>query len=206
MSETTFKQKLENFWYYYKFHTFVALFLAAVLVFGTVQFFTRKIPDYKVIMYLNEYESVRLADAVESAFEKYAAELAGGAKKIVSVSNCSFREEKEHPGDVQFEKNQRTILQGEIWEKKAFIFITDEYRYNELENSSVLKGVLDEKNKKVPIKDTPFEKLILDILPKDTVLPEMYLSMRKNPGTSDKTIDVVYNKSLELFNSITAKQ
>ena len=42
-------RKLENFWYYYKWHTIVSLFLAFVIVVCTVQACSREKEDIRII-------------------------------------------------------------------------------------------------------------------------------------------------------------
>ena len=54
---------LDNFWYHYKVHTLVGLFLAFVVIFSAVQLLTIQSYDYYVILYSTDTTST---DSVRS--------------------------------------------------------------------------------------------------------------------------------------------
>ena len=59
------KERLSNFWYYYKWPALITALIVAILTFFTVQCATRIQADYSVVLYLNQSVSYEQRAALE---------------------------------------------------------------------------------------------------------------------------------------------
>jgi len=122
----TFKQKFENYWYYYKYHTLLGAFFAVVLVLVIVQFATRVEPDYQVILCVGESNAATIdVDQLGREMARYGRDLNGDGRVVVSVSNASFKEDAADG----YTTTMRAKVVTELLNANVFIYICDEERF-----------------------------------------------------------------------------
>ncbi|MBE6637865.1 MAG: hypothetical protein E7616_00200 [Ruminococcaceae bacterium] len=191
----TFKEKTENFWYHYKWHTIVVVFFLIVAIMIVSSVISKEEPD--VLLYYGgpAYFSESAIDSVEKAFQQVLTEDANNdGKKItqlivttvlsgdqVATKVMDAREEGDiiFMGDLGAANNEynQEILYGQ-----GTICLLDKAHYEESKerlerfDSLVSEDLLPEKlfsdGKGVYLKDTAFGKYfeVFDGLPDDTVL------------------------------------
>ena len=119
---TSFKKKLENFWYYYKTYTILAVVLGVIILFNVYQCSKTPKADFNIFCaYTGSLDF--------SAFEEKAAatvgDINGDGKTIVSCENLGLMGEPESGNDIAvWEKYLASFLTGEtglyILEKEFF--------------------------------------------------------------------------------------
>ncbi len=191
----TFKEKSENFWYHYKWHTIVVVFFLIVAIMIISSVISKEEPD--VLLYYGgpAYFSDDAIGSVENAFEQVMREDANNdGKKLtqlivttvlsgdqVATKVMDAREEGDivFMGDLGAANNEynQEILYGQ-----GIICLLDKAHYEESKermqrfDALVDKDMLPDKiftdGKGVYLKDTAFGKYfeVFDGLPDDTVL------------------------------------
>ena len=126
----TFKEKLQNYWFHFKWYTIGVIFLVFVITFLTVQCANREKYDYQVVYFAyNTCLDVQL-EKVEEYLEKYADDVDGDGNINATVINCSFTEN----GNVQYKKSMFTKIQTQIiGNNEAIMYIVDEDAYEYLD-------------------------------------------------------------------------
>ena len=106
-----FTAKLENFWYHYKWHSIVALFLIISILVCSLQMCAQETVDFH-IMYASGTEisrksedgDVPMYNRVTAAFEKYVEDIDGDGKKNIALgtyfilSDAEIKEIESTPG------------------------------------------------------------------------------------------------------------
>lgn len=123
------KAKLENFWYYYKWHTLIGVFLAAVAAFSVWQFVTAEDYDYTVMLYTSRSTTSALSQALENTLEQVGGDLNGDGKVSVQVINVSYSDMEQDKG---FKISQAQALRGELLSDRCFLCITDDTRFSQI--------------------------------------------------------------------------
>jgi hypothetical protein len=129
MTKTKFKKKWENYWFYYKTHTIVAVI--AIIVVGLLikQCAERVEPDMTVIIVS---QSVSMTEdqltSVENMLAKYTSDVNGDGKKVVSCENFCLGSSQ----DTQTTYALQQKLMAEIAATDTALFITDDSYYKNL--------------------------------------------------------------------------
>lgn len=199
----TFKEKVQNYWYHFKWHTIAAISLTVVIAIMVTQCATREKYDFITVLFT--YTSVMDGQAqnVEEYLEQYASDIDGDGKVNVQVVNCSFNAEN---GSAQMARLSLTKLQSMIAaEPKAILFIFDD-KGEEYLNGISESGILDAEAK--PLGDDFYNacegKEAYEKLPEG-----LKISYRKIGNTTmekDKTAKAVYGVAKETYNKITNKE
>lgn len=190
---------LSNFWYHYKFRTILCLFLAVVVGVSIFEIATREKYDLKVYLYLSQ----GISDDVECSLEETVEQIykENGEEKNVQVINFSY-DPYSNNGDSKM--SYASALTGEIQMKKNFLFITDSYRFEELnENDSFINLFNKEDffnkydNKAFSIKETNFETKFIKNLKENNIevekMPELFVSLITPPDKSSKNYQSFLN-------------
>ena len=191
----TFKEKAENYWYHYKWHTLVGIFFLVVAIMIVSSVLDKEEPD--VLMYYGgpAYFSDGAIGSIEEAFQQVMTEDANGdGKKMaqlivttvlsgdqVATKVMDAREEGDiiFMGDLGAANNEynQEILYGQ-----GILCILDQAHYEESKerfqrfDAVISKDLIPEDTfsdgKGVYLKDTAFGKYfeVFDGLPDDTVL------------------------------------
>ena len=122
----SFKEKLANYWYYYKWHTIIGAFILFVLAFGFAQCATKESPDYTVITAFDKYVPSEITDAIEGELEKYGEDINGDGKTIVHIYDVSTSTDR----DTQIA--QSTKLMSEMQRGEVMLLIVDDVYFDRL--------------------------------------------------------------------------
>lgn len=203
-----FKKWISNYWYHYKFRTILCLFFAVIIGVTVFEFATKEHYDMEVYLYMSQSVSSDVENALEETVEKYFEE--NGETKNVRVVNMSYDPYSEN-GEAKMAHASQ--LSAEIRMGKNYIMITDEYRFEEMNNSDFFQNVFEKNdefdsydNKAFKINGKDFEARFTNALEKNNVtvskMPKLYLSVIKAPEKSDKNYEN-YKLALELVDYIT---
>lgn len=127
------KEKLQNFWYYYKWHTIIGLFVAFVLVFGVAQCTTKEEPDYTVMTVFDKYVPSEITDEIEEYFEQFGNDINGDGQVIVHIYDASASSDR----DIQNANSTR--LMAELQRGEIMLFIVDEDNFSKLNDLNVFE-------------------------------------------------------------------
>ena len=176
----TFKQRAANFWYYYKWHTIIGLFIAAVLAFGCVQCATKENPDYTVIMAFDKTVPSGVTDSIETYLEQYGEDINGDGKTVVHIYDVSSSQDK----DIQ--EAQSTKLIAEMQRGEAMLFIVDDVYFDKLYDLDVFEKnsdyFPDKDGYAINLRNTSFQTLINSVH-KNFISNNFYLAKRVVKGT-----------------------
>ena len=111
--QKTVKNKLENYWYYYKFHTVAAVFIITVLIFSLAECASRINPDLSVVCAYTGYMDLA---ALEEKMSGTVGDLNGDGKAKVLCDNIYLSGEQGSQQDMAMR------------EKLFVSFVTGEYR------------------------------------------------------------------------------
>lgn len=137
LKPTTPKEKWQNYWYHFKWHTIAVVFLAVVITVLTVQCANREKYDFQVVYF--SYQSVldSQLDKVEEYIEKHAADIDGNGEVNVSVVNCSFSEESK---DINYRNTVFSKIQAMlVVDDTSIMYIVDD-KAEEYLNTAIETG------------------------------------------------------------------
>ncbi len=193
------KEKWQNYWYHFKWHTIGGIALIIVLAVMIVQCASRESYDFITIVYTRSaIESGRM-EKIEEYIEQYSEDIDGDGKVSVQVVDCSFTDTN---ANLQLSQAAMAKVQAMIAaEPKAVLYICDDKGFNDL-NAIVSDGffdaealLLDEDFYKACEGEKDFEKL-----------PEgLKISYRRISGTlmeKDKTANKVYDVCKKIYDKL----
>ncbi len=128
---TTFKGRLQNYWYHYKVHTILIAAVAALIAILITQCATQKPCDVKVLLSTNGYYVNEQIERLEEYLKQYCPDVDGNGEVTVSVIDCSYST------DGQYDNNYVTGLAQKMnaliaSDGSVQIFIVDEKNLNRL--------------------------------------------------------------------------
>lgn len=131
----TFKEKIENFWFHYKVHTFFVIFICIILVIGISQCATKEKYDARVVFYTDKvYADEQIAflkDYITPCFS----DIDGDGTVNIQLINCSYGTEGSF--DMNYANSVATKLQAIIAnEGDVQLFIVDPARLTQLNSIS----------------------------------------------------------------------
>ncbi len=188
---TGFFGVLKNFWYHYKVHTILVLFVCVALAIGITQCAQRPKYDAKVVLYTQNYfYSVQTLELAEY-MEKYFTDIDENGEINVQILDCSH--DKSGTYDMTYTNSLSTKLNAVLAGDAAVqLFIVDK---NNLEHLNTTFTSVDEFFVEViPAPDALYSYLKFE----DGSMPEeLYIGRRVIEGTSlAKEKDVkIYEKS-----------
>ncbi len=90
------KGKLENFWYHYKWHTIITVFVVGVLAVLIGQLVTKDDPDYSVVLAIQGYASDAATAKLEAELEKYGVDVDGDGKVEVQINSINLGDSTDY--------------------------------------------------------------------------------------------------------------
>jgi hypothetical protein len=183
-------KKLENFWYHYKFHSIVALILAAIIAYAAYSMLTAEKYDYKAILYLSDTVSLEFDDALKDTMNEFGIDADGDGDISVQIKDLSYNPVSS---ELNYRQSQANTLAGELQNKDTFIFITDEFRFNELNERKAFKeqkGFDKKGGKAFLLNESDFGKALKKNAKKYGItekIPNLYLSCRPTPPKGQMT-------------------
>ena len=122
-------KKLENFWYHYKWHTIVAVFLVAVGIFSAWQLVSAPDYDYQIMLYTSRSDTTALSTALQQEISKIGDDLNADGEVTVQIMNVSYSEMDQNQS---FVNSHAQALRGELLSNRCFLIITDDDRFKQL--------------------------------------------------------------------------
>lgn len=134
----SFRKKLENYWYYYKIHTFIAIFVLIVVAITVQQCATKVDPDITVVVATNKPV---LTQENQDRMESYIASLTGDVnkdgKKRAQVDALYFND------SASVQAMQAKLSIDLMPQTKVYIFITDDSVYQTLQKQGAFAKLSD---------------------------------------------------------------
>ncbi len=120
----TFGEKMQNFWFHFKWQTIAAVFSVIVIAFLAKQCSTRTEWDMKIVYFSYNPVLDSQLEPVADYFEKISKDLNGDGEVNINIVNCSMAVKQ---GNAQYMQTVYTKLQSMIAaEPTALLYITDE--------------------------------------------------------------------------------
>ena len=198
----TFSQKLKNFWYHYKWHTLISLFLCFVLVIGVAQCASREKYDAKVVLYTNNYYYDGHINALGEYMSQYFTDINGDGEVKIQVLDCSYVADGK--GDTDYINSLSTRLNSTLsGDGSVQLFIVDQKNYEHL--NTVFDSVDEFFVDSAPLPDDVHEFF----KEKDLELPkDLIIGRRIVEGTlieKEKDIEVYTKENTAALNKIKQK-
>lgn len=130
----TAKEKRENWWYHYKWHT-IGIIAGLVVVFSFVYSIASKVePDYTVALLTSYTMPTAGIEELERCLTPYADDRNGDGKVKVTVTNYTISDEAEDYESLQVQQASFTRLIADITVNESMIFLHDEAAFEDMEN------------------------------------------------------------------------
>ncbi len=196
----TFKEKLQNYWYHFKWHTITVIALAIVLAITITQCATREKYDFITVLFTYSAVTDDRIDEIEKYLEQFGKDIDGDGKVNIQIVNCSV---PSNNNNSQLNQTSIAKLQSMVAaEPNAMLYIVDKKGYNYLESLNE-NGFFDAEPILLPDEfyeqcngEEKYEKL-----PK-----ELKIGYRRIGGTTmqkDKTAKKVHKLCEEILKEIT---
>ena len=198
----TSKEKLQNYWYHFKWHTIGAVALIIVITVMCVQCATREKYDFiTIVLTHSAIESGRM-EKIEEYLEQFAEDVDGDGKVSVQVVDCSI---VDNNPNSPLNQTAMAKLQSMIAaEPKAVLYIFDDKGYETLSSISE-QGILDAESLILP---EDFYKACNGKEDYEKLPKELKISYRRVGGTlleKDKTANEVYKVCKKIYDEIAKK-
>lgn len=141
LASKEFKLKWENYWYYHKIHTFVAIFILLALIYTVTQC-TAKVekPDATIVIATQSFPMI-IDQATDISIEKdiaqYITDFNKDGKKNVNLSTYDFSSNNSILSAVQDKFSQ------EFFSANSFIFIVDDAVYKAYSQQDTFSKIKD---------------------------------------------------------------
>lgn len=135
MKEET-RKKIDNFWYYYKIHVLVVVFILFVASVFIKDIVTKVDYDYSVAFVTEEMMTNEEISSIQSVFEREAEDLNGDGEIHVEVQNYTIPQGDS--ADPQLVAAGQTKLTVDIQEGTSMIFFLSPRCYESYKDSGVL--------------------------------------------------------------------
>ena len=135
MKEET-RKKIDNFWYYYKIHVLVVVFILLVASVFIKDIVTKVDYDYSVAFVTEEMMTNEEISSIQSVFEREAEDLNGDGEIHVEVQNYTIPQGDS--ADPQLVAAGQTKLTVDIQEGTSMIFFLSPGCYESYKDSGVL--------------------------------------------------------------------
>ena len=135
MKEET-RKKIDNFWYYYKIHVLVVVFILFVAGVFIKDIVTKVDYDYSVAFVTEEMMTNEEISSIQSVFEREAEDLNGDGEIHVEVQNYTIPQGDS--ADPQLVAAGQTTLTVDIQDGTSMIFFLSPGCYESYKDSGVL--------------------------------------------------------------------
>ncbi len=182
--KSNFKKFWENYWYHYKWHTIIALFLVITVGVSVTQCATKPNYDQSAVLYCDRTVMENTSLALELELTKRSSDLNGDGEPLFGVYNVSYDSDGTNPQNAAYANSQKLMVM--ISSADYVLYVVDEYGYKRLMTEDNMQ--LFETYDFLPDKDgtawnwkgSPLQETM-----KDSKLPEnLYFCIRKVAGTA----------------------
>ncbi len=199
----TFKEKIQNYWYHFKWQTIISVFLVAVMTVLIAQCANREKQDMVVVFFAHSPVLDSQIEKVEKYIEQYATDIDGNGKVAVQTVNCTFNQKS---GNKQYAMAILQKLQSLIAsEPRAILFIVDE-KGEEYINSISEDGVFEKEGK---LLDDEFYKQCAGKEEHEVLPDNLKITYRRINDTAmekNEKAKEVYKAAKEVYNKIPTKK
>ena len=130
----TFKQKIENFWYHYKWHTIIIVFFIITGLVCLVQCSTKEKPDDKALLYVNQNLLDNAANDLSDKLGGYIGDYNGNGEVLYRVNNVSYN--GNNLAGVNYSVTNSEKLLSALATAEYVLYIVDEHGYDYLSDNS----------------------------------------------------------------------
>lgn len=130
MKKMTAGQWLENYWYHYKWHTVIGLFLVLTLAVGITQCALRTQYDQNCVLYCNRTVSDNASLALQQELTALIPDSDGNGQALFEVYNVSYDADNTSPQSADFSNAQKIMVLCSTAD--YVLYAVDEYGYNRL--------------------------------------------------------------------------
>lgn len=193
----TFKEKMQNYWFHFKWHTIGAVFTVIVLVVLVSQCASRTDWDMQIMYFTYTPVMDDQTAAIGNYLETISEDINGDGEVHINVINCSMSDSNLNS---QYNNSMYVKLQAVIAaDPEVMLFITDSNSIGYFENDT-LKGIFE--TEQLPLGDKFYEKT------KSTygMLPEgLQIACRRVDGTTlqkQKNVNTVHDAALKILSNL----
>ncbi len=136
----TFKMRLENFWFYHKWHILTAILIICMAIISIHSCVNKKSVDMYVLYMVNGAYSTQANEQLALKLENYVDDIDGDGEKRVQIITVSFSDVLDRNDRAQ--ESALTRLVGQISAGPALFYIFDDANYKALKEADV--KILDE--------------------------------------------------------------
>ncbi len=126
----TIKQKIENFWYHYKWHTILSLAVAFALAVGVTQCATRVKYDQTCILYCDRVVPDNTVAALERQLQALVTDADGNGEALLELVNVSYDADSTAGGNLAMTNSQK--LMAMTASADYALYVVDAYGYDRL--------------------------------------------------------------------------
>lgn len=186
------RKKIDNYWYYYKYHTLVGIFAAVLLIIFIKDMLGRVEYDYTVAVITKSGTREEDMEALQSYFEGISPDLNGDGEVHVQVAEYYFPSDDGQMANPQVVISNQTRLMADIQEQESMIFFVDKSSYEEYKEQGLFSGELSEL---AQIKDCQGFKEMGEI----PSIEDLYVTMKDMPEGLSEEEQAYYEASKALF-------
>lgn len=136
MIKVTFRQKWENYWYYYKIHTITGIFILIVLLITLKDCASRVDPDFSALYVGDKYFN---SEALEAEIEEFVGDLNGDGENSLFFEQILIPENPQSEMDLQM--HQKLLLTFVSRDARLYI-IEDQFLERYGDSFESLEGIL----------------------------------------------------------------
>ena len=127
MTSTELMKKLDNYWYYYKWHTYFGIAILIVILFCVAQSVFNVNPDNS-IMLVSKTSPLPpdVSNSIKNDLSQYVIDINKDGKKSLSIMSFDF---SSYSPSVLLASQVK--LQGELGKSNSFIFLIDDGSYKD---------------------------------------------------------------------------
>lgn len=183
----TRKQRLENFWFYYKWILLggaCALVLAGTFVYDMV---TKVVPDYQLALLTDQFVSEESRQELEALLTGYAEDSNGDGKTVLALSVYNIQTDGSEVGDPMTHMATVTKLSADMQSCESLLYLcSDPAAYQKLyevftyaDGSLPPEGAAEADRLGLPIAELPaFAELLATERPDSATLQQLQLCRR----------------------------
>ncbi len=196
----TFREKVEHFWEYYRWHALAAVTVLAIIVTSVVQALTAVEPDLKIICYTsNAIRTEDMAFLQEQFQKELSGDINGDGERNVTVLDYSYDSKSN---DITYQQAMLQKLQMALAaENTILLYITDSESMKLFENDS-FQGVFGEA-KQIRTDFLTQPDTSITSIPK-----ELYIQCRQVDGTRLENLEgmqAILEESLRILDIVSAQ-
>ncbi len=140
MDKQAFKKKWENYWYYYKWHTYAGIFIAILLFFFIKDMVTKEKFDATIMVVSSSYVDDSELSALADKAELYFPDIDQNGEVNIQISPIFIEGgEDGEPSDIQVAYAMQVKLLAEISSNRMLICIFDDGFSNLFLNQAELR-------------------------------------------------------------------